>query len=58
MLFRSDMVNLVRKPLEEELDILKQLKDRYSVTLSDLDKEYNELGASFENMLSELVVIE
>ena len=54
----EDMVNLVRNPLEEELDILKQLKDRYSTTLSDLDKEYNELGASFENMLSELVVIE
>lgn len=54
----DDMANLVRKPLEEELDILKQLKDRYSSTLSDLDKEYNELGESFENMLSELVVIE
>ena len=54
----EDMVNLIRKPLEEELDTLKQLKDRYSSTLSDLDKEYNELGASFENMLSELVVIE
>ena len=52
------MVNLVRKPLEEELDILKQLKDRYSVTLSDLDKEYSKLEDDFESMLSKLVVIE
>ncbi len=54
----EDMVNLIRKPLEEELDALKLLNERYSSTLNDLDKEYSELGAIFESMLSELVVIE
>lgn len=53
-----DIVNLIRNPLEEELDTLKLLNERYSSTLGDLDKEYSELEASFESMLSELVVIE
>ena len=52
------MVNLIKRPLEEELDILKLLKDRYSSTLNDLDKEYKELEADFETMLAELVVLE
>jgi hypothetical protein len=52
------MVNLIRKPLEEELDTLKQLKDRYSATLSDLDKEYSELEVDFQSMLADLVVVE
>ena len=54
----EDMVNLIRKPLEEELDTLKQLKDRYSATLSDLDKECSELEVDFQSMLADLVVVE
>lgn len=54
----EDMVNLIKRPLKEELDILKMLKDRYSSTLNDLDKEYNELEADFETMLAELAVLE
>lgn len=49
--------NLVKKPLEKELDILKELKGRYEDTLNDLDREYQEIEASFESMLAELVVI-
>ncbi|MFA5575778.1 MAG: type I restriction-modification system subunit M [Tissierellaceae bacterium] len=54
----EDMVNLIKKPLEAELDTLKQLKDRYSSTLNDLDEEYKDLEANFESMLAELVVME
>lgn len=54
----EDMVNLIKRPLEEELDTLKLLNERYSSTLNDLDKEYSELETSFERMLSELVVTE
>lgn len=54
----EDMVNLIRKPLEKELDTLKLLNERYSSTLNDLDIEYRELESSFESMMSELVVVE
>jgi type I restriction enzyme M protein len=53
----EDMVNLIRRPLEEELDTLKLLNERYSSTLNDLDKEYSEIEAVFGDMLSNLVVI-
>lgn len=53
----EDMVNLIIKPLKEELSTLKKLKDRYSQTLSDLDEEYSKLEADFEKMLAELVVV-
>lgn len=49
------MINLIEKPLKEELEILKLLDNRYKSTLDDLDKEYIELEASFESLLSELV---
>ena len=54
----DDMVRLIKKPLEAELDILKLLDERYGTTLEDLDKEYKELEAEFESMLAELVVRE
>ena len=54
----ENMVNLIRKPLEEDLDTLKLLNERYRSTLNDLDNEYGELETNFERMLSELVVIE
>lgn len=54
----ENMVNLIRKPLEEDLDTLKLLNERYSSTFNDLDKEYSELEVSFESILSELVVVE
>ena len=49
--------NLIRKATRRRTDTLKQLKDRYSATLSDLDKEYSELGG-VQSMLADLVVVE
>lgn len=53
-----EMIKLVESPLKSELDALKMLNVRYSETLSDLDKQINELEAEFEELLSQLVVIE
>lgn len=52
----ANMVELIERPLNDELDILKELNNRYKDTLSDLDAEYKELEASFEELMSELVV--
>ena len=51
----DEMVSLIEKPLKGELETLKLLDDRYKLTLDDLDKEYSDLEASFESLLSELV---
>lgn len=51
------MINLIEKPLKDELEILKMLDDRYKSTLDNLEEEYNELNSSFEALLSELVTI-
>lgn len=51
------MINLIEKPLKNELETLKLLDNRYKLTLSDLDEQYKELNASFEALLSELVTI-
>jgi type I restriction enzyme M protein len=53
----EEMNNLIEKPLKKELEILRLLDNRYKSTLNDLDKEYSELEASFESLLSELVKI-
>lgn len=52
----EEMTRLIEKPLKEELDILKELDERYKDTLDDLDAEYRELEASFKEMASQLVV--
>ena len=51
----EQMIDLIEKPLRNELETLKSLDNRYKSTLNDLDKEYNELEASFGSLLSELV---
>ena len=51
----EEMIGLIEKPLKGELTILKMLDDRYKSTLNDLDEEYSELEASFEDLLSQLV---
>lgn len=50
------MVRLIEEPLKEELDILKELNERYKDTLDDLDAEYKTLEASFKEMANQLVV--
>lgn len=52
------MTRLIEEPLKEELDILKELNERYKDTLDDLDAEYKTLEASFKEMASQLVVTE
>ena len=53
----DEMLGLIEKPIKKELDILKQLDNRYKYTLNDLEDEYSELEAEFEEMLSELVTV-
>lgn len=54
----NDMTTLIEQPLTDELDKLKQLKERYADTLETIDAESKELETQFEAMLSELVVTE
>ena len=53
----EEMINLIEKPLKNELNTLKLLDNRYKSTLDDLDEEYTELEASFQSLLAELVKI-
>lgn len=52
----TKIVNLVQAPLKDELQTLKTLNTRYSTTLSDLEKETEQVESEFESLLSELVV--
>lgn len=53
----EEMTDLIEKPLEDELETLRLLDERYALTLNDLDEESKDLEASFEELLSELVVV-
>lgn len=50
------MIDLVTKPLKEELNTLEMLHNRYSQTLSAIELEIKTLEKVFESLLSELVV--
>ncbi|SFV40346.1 type I restriction-modification system subunit M [Ligilactobacillus acidipiscis] len=52
----TKIVNLVQAPLKNELQTLETLNTRYSTTLSDLEKETEQVESEFESLLSELVV--
>jgi type I restriction enzyme M protein len=52
----TKIVNLVQAPLKVELQTLETLNTRYSTTLSDLEKETEQVESEFESLLSELVV--
>ncbi|GEN48814.1 type I restriction-modification system subunit M [Ligilactobacillus pobuzihii] len=52
----TKILNLVEAPLKDELQILETLNARYSTTLSDLEKETEQVESEFESLLSELVV--
>ncbi|ECQ0702816.1 type I restriction-modification system subunit M [Listeria monocytogenes] len=52
----DDLVKLIELPLKQELDILKQLHERYAETLNDLDEESKKLENELEKLMSELVV--
>ncbi|WP_053217763.1 type I restriction-modification system subunit M [Virgibacillus senegalensis] len=50
------ITKLVEVPLKNELDTLKELKERYADTLETIEAESKSLEAQFEAMLQELVV--
>lgn len=54
--FTQQMIRLIEQPLKEELNILKELDERYKHTLDNLEEEYKQLEASFKEMANQLVV--
>ena len=54
----DDLTKLVEAPLKNELDTLKELKERYADTLETIEEESKALEAQFEEMMQELVVTE
>lgn len=50
------LVNLVKEPLLAEIDIIKELNERYSQTLDDIDQEIDASMKELEAMMNELVV--
>ena len=52
------MTQLIENQLKSELDILKELQNRYTDTLEMIEKESQLLETQFEEMLKELVVTE
>ncbi|CUK29790.1 type I restriction-modification system subunit M [Listeria monocytogenes] len=52
----DDLVKLIELPLKKELDIIKQLHERYAETLDDIDQESKKLENELEKLMSELVV--
>ena len=54
----DEITKLVEVPLKNELDILKELKERYADTLETIEAESKSLEEQFEAMVQELVVTE
>lgn len=53
---KDQLINLVKQPLLDELNILETLNERYSQTIEDLDQEIESLTNEFEDLLKDLVV--
>ncbi|WP_082405595.1 hypothetical protein [Limosilactobacillus equigenerosi] len=49
-------INLVKSPINKDIDTLNQLSQMYSETISQIDDEINTLEKEFNQLLSELVV--
>ncbi|MHA6250376.1 type I restriction-modification system subunit M [Oceanobacillus sp. CAU 1775] len=54
----GDVTKLVELPLKNELNTLKELKERYADTLETIEEKSKSLEEEFEAMLAELVVSE
>lgn len=50
------IVSLVHQPILAEINIIKELNERYSETIDDIDKEIAKVQAEFEELASQLVV--
>lgn len=55
--FDQEMAELIKKPLKQELDILKLLNGRYKDTLDDLDGEFEALESELKSLMAELVKV-
>ncbi|MEE3461788.1 MAG: type I restriction-modification system subunit M [Lachnospiraceae bacterium] len=51
----SEMNSLILSPINHELAIVKDLNDRYSETLSDIDKEISDLDKELKDLQKDLV---
>lgn len=51
----SEMINLIEKPIKEEIDILENLSKRYKYTLEEIEKEEEKLDQELQSLLDELV---
>ena len=54
---QTRIVDLIRIPLQKELDLLKVLKERYADTIDSIDAEIADMEKELEAMIQELVVI-
>lgn len=52
----TKFVNLIEKPLKDEVAIISMLEKRYEKTLSDIDRELEEAEKEFQKLISELQV--
>lgn len=53
---KSNISELVKHPLDADLQTLKELNERYSETITDLDDEISKVEDEFEELLKDLVV--
>ena len=54
---QTRIVDLIRIPLQKELDLLKVLKERYADTIDSIDAEIADMEKELQDMMQELVVI-
>ena len=55
--FKDNILNLIKNPLKEDLNVLKELKDRYSDTLFDIEEKLKEAESELDRLMKELVVL-
>lgn len=53
---KKSIEDLIHNPLKEEINILKELHERYNQTMDDIDSEIMELEKSLEIMMSQIEV--
>lgn len=51
----SEMINLIEKPIKDEINILDNLSKRYKSTLEEIEREEEKLDRELQSLLDELV---
>ena len=49
------MINLIEKPIKDEIDILENLSKRYKYTIEEIEKEEEKLDQELQSLLDQLV---